>query len=481
MSLLHSPSAKSSMPLEGEGLIQNQQGQVAGGDFSELLFQSLGGNAENLSPETKNILEALLKFNAESGELALSSDQVLGLVDQMPKEKKLSFLKEFKKDLPEFLNSLADLEKLPKDIVQNFDLKSLSQKLDSLTSKVSSNENLQVSSEFKKLFGMNESSSQKFAALENFKGHDKLNLAKEMKSSELQNQNVLEMKEKVQAPKIFDGQELVQMKKAHANQAGHGKPQVQKVNEFAQFQGESLIKPKAMNSADSSSLQDILNSGKSDKVEIPMMMTSDGQSGGSESNLGQFTANQKMEMLNSGNKAVSGNETINMQSLLRGAENTNQVTAKVMQHLEQMNIANQNELNVTVADEALGKFDIQVSRQGRGAPIDLQIKTLSEEGAKFFTENEVEMLKTLNSKGIKVSNLKVSSVETAIASAAGLSDKSDLGSSSQQSQTGENGRNGKGQHQGHQSGQFDHRDGSDRRRQLWQAYQEANQRYAQTA
>ena len=90
---------------------------------------------------------------------------------------------------------------------------------------------------------------------------------------------------------------------------------------------------------------------------------------------------------------------------------------------------------------------------------------MTEDGINFFQDNEAELVKTLNDKGIKLATLKIGSKGESLMT--GSSDKSDSGNMNQQN------RGDQSQHfSQHKGQQGKDQGGQQRRRELWQRYQE---------
>ena len=153
--------------------------------------------------------------------------------------------------------------------------------------------------------------------------------------------------------------------------------------------------------------------------------------------------------------------------------NTNEIIKRISDYVEQNQVANKSSLDLTVKHESLGEFKIQVSKmptqsmnQGLNQ-IDMQITTSSKEGHDFFVKNEVSLMRNLNQAGINLSDFRIlsSSSETG---AFGQSD------SKQSSSFHQNADGSEKQFASFDSQNFtgDSSNGSERRKELWQEYQE---------
>jgi hypothetical protein len=97
--------------------------------------------------------------------------------------------------------------------------------------------------------------------------------------------------------------------------------------------------------------------------------------------------------------------------------------------------------------------------------IDMQITTSSKEGHDFFVKNEVSLMKNLNQAGINLSDLRIIS-SMRESTPFGQSD-SRQSSSFQQSQNGDS-----KQFTSFESRNFSSGDGAERRKELWEEYQQ---------
>lgn len=146
-----------------------------------------------------------------------------------------------------------------------------------------------------------------------------------------------------------------------------------------------------------------------------------------------------------------------------GNAKPSEVITRIVNYLDQQQLTAKGELDVIVKHDELGQFKLNVSKGAERGAVDMQISA-GKEGHRFFVDNEVELVKTLNKNGVRLTDLKI--VQADIISEAGSSSKSN---SFADSQSGE----GRGQfNQSHQQrGQHSH-DGAERRRQLWEEYRE---------
>ena len=111
--------------------------------------------------------------------------------------------------------------------------------------------------------------------------------------------------------------------------------------------------------------------------------------------------------------------------------------------------------------DELGQFRLNVTRGVDRNAIEMKIMA-GGEGHRFFTEHEVDLVKALNQNGVKLTDLKILQSENISESG-----KSSSGSFS----------DSQGDEAGSQFGQSRHnqhngRDGSERRKLLWEEYRE---------
>jgi hypothetical protein len=148
--------------------------------------------------------------------------------------------------------------------------------------------------------------------------------------------------------------------------------------------------------------------------------------------------------------------------------NTSEIIKKISDYVEQNTVANKQSLDLTVKHDSLGEFKIQVSKapSAQSNLIDLQITTSSKEGHDFFVKNEVSLIKNLNQSGVNLSDLRIIS-HSSESSLLGQSD-------SRQSSSFHQGNDGYSSQQSSFESSFstDSDSGSQKRKQLWQEYQE---------
>ncbi|GAB4024482.1 MAG: hypothetical protein Fur0010_27760 [Bdellovibrio sp.] len=145
------------------------------------------------------------------------------------------------------------------------------------------------------------------------------------------------------------------------------------------------------------------------------------------------------------------------------AKNSAELIGKITNYIEQNAVANSKEVDVFVKHDELGVFRINAKRGDMANTVDLSIVADSVEGHEFFVKHESELLKGLNNSGIKVTDLKIAT----------MSENHSMSFDSQkgQSSNGEWSQQQRSQQFSH--GQSQQNQDSERRRGLWQRYQES--------
>jgi flagellar hook-length control protein FliK len=141
------------------------------------------------------------------------------------------------------------------------------------------------------------------------------------------------------------------------------------------------------------------------------------------------------------------------------------IIQEVTNYIEANKINSQTELEVVVNHKDLGQFKVHAQKSG-GDMVDLKIMTASAEGQKFFEAQEVNLLKSLNNNGVKVSDFKLSMNSSSV------SNSSNSGSG-QDNFSGSNNSGAEGQNSRQYSGNSSFSgNGRERREELWSQYRE---------
>ncbi len=150
------------------------------------------------------------------------------------------------------------------------------------------------------------------------------------------------------------------------------------------------------------------------------------------------------------------------------SSNTTEIIKRISDYVQQSQVANKDSLDLTVKHDSLGQFKIQVNKPmgGGNLPMDVQITTTTAEGHDFFMRNEIGLMKNLSQAGIQLSDLRIVSSGEAMSFSQNDSKNSNNSQFGQQVQK---------EFMSFESG--DSRNGSERRRELWQEARANQQRF----
>ncbi len=149
---------------------------------------------------------------------------------------------------------------------------------------------------------------------------------------------------------------------------------------------------------------------------------------------------------------------------LSGAQNNAEIINKIVNYLEQNNIQNRDSLEVAVKHNTLGEFNIHVQKGNGVNDVNIQILTRSDAGHEFFAKNENILAKALTDSGIKVADLRVSTMGSEQMMSSKQGDSNSSGSSFGHS----NNQNGQSYYNEKQQSHEDSR----RRQELWEQFRE---------
>ncbi len=141
-----------------------------------------------------------------------------------------------------------------------------------------------------------------------------------------------------------------------------------------------------------------------------------------------------------------------------GQELINQISA----YIEQSYISGSDNLDVIVNHDELGQFKVSAQKVGMGNQVNLQIEATTEQAQAFFSDSESELIKSLNRSGIKLSEFKITAFDNVLA----FDNKGQPSLSQNSSEEG-----GKQDLYGQLNRESLEQD-SERRRNLWQQFQE---------
>lgn len=161
------------------------------------------------------------------------------------------------------------------------------------------------------------------------------------------------------------------------------------------------------------------------------------------------------------------------------ARKTGDLISEISNYIDRSRLESKGEIDVWVHHKDLGTFQVQAGKSaGTGQNnVDLKIETFSKEGQNFFNQNAPELVKHLQDSGVKVSDFQIKTSALNTLAQSSESSNSQMGrDGNQQSQSNNQSHSGQfagqNQRQGSESG-------GDRRRQMWQHYQETyRQRFA---
>lgn len=139
-----------------------------------------------------------------------------------------------------------------------------------------------------------------------------------------------------------------------------------------------------------------------------------------------------------------------------------QVIDKIVEYIDKAQFERTQKLDILVKHEKLGQFQMQVSKSGANSElIDLKIQAQGSELHNFFKEHELDLMKTLSKNGVRLGDFKL----TQGPESSSFSQSSD---SHKDSQSGQGQKFSQGQDQDKDQADRD----SQRRKTLWQQYQE---------
>jgi len=170
-------------------------------------------------------------------------------------------------------------------------------------------------------------------------------------------------------------------------------------------------------------------------------------------------ANQESQSLKLNNQA----QVLDLNKL--NTTNSHEIIKKISDYVQQSQVAGRDHLDLTVKHDSLGQFQIQVNKVPNQNQVDMQIVTSSKEGHQFFLQNESAIARNLQQSGIQLSDLRIVSSMSEVTP---FSQSESKQFSSFNHQQGQNS-------QSHSFSSFessDFRGGSERRKELWNAYRE---------
>lgn len=157
--------------------------------------------------------------------------------------------------------------------------------------------------------------------------------------------------------------------------------------------------------------------------------------------------------------AESAQKVVSFSSL--DQTSTHKLINQISEYIDRAKFENTKTVDMVVRHEQLGEISIQAQKAKAGSDlIEMKIQTSTPEGMRFFQSNEVDLLKSLSQNGVRLSDFKLSMTTETHSSSSGF-DKDSSQSNNGQSKFGDSA--GAKDQQGKDS---------DRRRQLWNEFQE---------
>jgi hypothetical protein len=173
--------------------------------------------------------------------------------------------------------------------------------------------------------------------------------------------------------------------------------------------------------------------------------------GGAEQNLSQEgNLPQQQTNLKSVQAATTTAPVFNMSELQAGSPD--EVIAKIQDYIIQSKVSNEPEVQMSFKHDTLGKVDLLVQK-GAGDQVNITIGTNTAEAAKFFNQNQTDLLSTLSQAGLRVGDFNLDT-----------SSKSSGQNSSQDSANQQFAQGGQKEHNS-ESGQ--RKEEMDKREELW--------------
>lgn len=206
----------------------------------------------------------------------------------------------------------------------------------------------------------------------------------------------------------------------------------------------SLAKTGAVNAAKAVTLQDLMFAGSD------------------ETNLESGEKNQAQQLLspvkaNTISNTTESSKIFNLDQVIGDKSLSSEaLISKIQDHILQTRVGNEKNVEMSFHHKELGQVGLHVQKHA-GDSIGITITTASVEGAKFFNQNQGELLQSLSTAGIQVGDFKLdTSKSSSQQDSSGDSSKQFAGNNKQQSQS--------------ESGQRKHE--QDKRQSLWEQFQE---------
>lgn len=201
------------------------------------------------------------------------------------------------------------------------------------------------------------------------------------------------------------------------------------------------------------------------QVEAPKVKTQSLQemmfnSNQSESDMAQNFSEQMAspkDGMKAANNIQSAGKAFNINELA-GSTTQDGVISKIQDYIVQSKVENQSNVELSFHHKDLGQVDLKVQKMS-GEALNIQIATNTADGAKFFTQNQTDLLQSLGKAGIQVGEFKLETSQSSSSNGSSLAQDN----SSSSSEGGQKGQN--------QPGNQKDQD-SKRREELWNLFQE---------
>ena len=178
---------------------------------------------------------------------------------------------------------------------------------------------------------------------------------------------------------------------------------------------------------------------------MPQFDMSGGDAQMNQEFMGQHTNHAKAPL------AMAATAKVFDMSALQNADNTQDVINQIQNYIIQSKASNEQSVQMTFNHHELGNVDLQVMK-GAGDHLNIMINAQSAEGAKFFQQNQGELLQSLQQAGVQVADFKLDSSSQ----------------SNNNSQNNESNKQFSGQERQHAEHEQNKRDNeSEKRKELW--------------
>jgi hypothetical protein len=276
------------------------------------------------------------------------------------------------------------------------------------------------------------------------------------------------MQTKDQAVKLVSGEEFVKNLKTsgpHLKEDKFEKKQLSilenKIPQVKSYgKGQNILNDSVIRNTNDLAFKDVkkLKTSATDELKSPDLKVANELSMIKESPLAslQLKTSPVQE-----NKVQVETKVLNLSNI--DAKNTNEIIKSITDYVEQNQVANRSSLDLTVKHDSLGQFKIQVNKSPTQNQVDMQITTSSTEGHKFFVAHEADLMRNLQQAGVNLTDLRI--ISSMKESTPFSQSESKQFSSFQHEQNGDS-----KQFMSFESGDF--KEGSQKRKSLWDEYQE---------